>query len=45
LPRDIAYRPKEVGGISIEENNFWNNLVKKEYYHANARDIKFAEVK
>jgi len=41
LPRDIVTRGGETGGISPEENTFWNNLVKKEYYHAKDRNLQF----
>lgn len=43
LPRDIINRSAETGGISMTENSFWNNLVKKEYYHAKDRNLQFEE--
>ncbi len=41
LPRDLIVRTPETGGITSEENTFWNNLVKKEYYHAKDRNVVF----
>ncbi len=41
MPRDLIVRSVESGGISGEENNFWNNLVKKEFYHAKDRNLAY----
>lgn len=43
LPRDLIARPAETGGVTPEENTFWSNLVKKEYYHAKDRNVVFTK--
>lgn len=41
LPRDIISKSPENGGISPEEQNFWLNLAKKEYFIDTDREITF----
>lgn len=41
LPKDIISKSPENGGISPEEQNFWLNLAKKEYFIDTDREITF----
>jgi len=41
LPRDITTREPLKGGISMEEAKFWSELVKKEYYFEEDRNLKY----
>lgn len=41
LPRDIVTKPAKNGGITDLEHKFWRELVKKEYYHAKDRNLKY----
>lgn len=43
LPRDITSKNPENGGISPEEQNFWLNLAKKEYFIETDRQITFKQ--
>lgn len=41
LPRQITSFSGENGGISQEEQSFWLNVAKKEYFYDNDRNIQF----
>jgi len=41
IPRDLAMRSEEDGGLSNEEQSFWLNLPKKEYFHEEDRNILY----
>jgi len=43
LPRDITMKSVENGGISVEEQSFWLNLAKKEYFIDTDRGLTFKQ--
>lgn len=41
LPKDITIKPIEDGGVTPEENTFWLNLAKKEYFYETDRNVGY----
>lgn len=41
LPRDLSTRAEDAGGISNDEQSFWLNTVKKEYYFEEDRNVQY----
>ena len=41
LPRDIANKPLEKGGVTVEELKWYDDLAKKEYFYDTDRKVEF----
>lgn len=41
LPKDLLLKSEIDGGMSPDEYNFWNNLIKKEFYFDKDRNLKY----
>lgn len=41
IPKDLTNKSESEGGISSEEQSFWINLAKKEYFHDTDRGVTF----